>query len=197
MNRKETRLEKYLGNLIIIGIIVFFAVDFINYLIIFKDYGVDSSIITSKNLSGTTKNKHWDVTYEYHVDDSIYKERVFDFTPFSNTYKRNTPLYIYYFNKKPSKHIVVCSKLRSDFSPSLIHYLTLDRNTVFYIKCLLFLVFVKLIPLLWALIYTVVGVVLIKIFRPIKYKRFMTSRKEKLYKESIGRIINKVERIRY
>jgi hypothetical protein len=197
MSKRTKRLEKYLGRFMMIALVIYCSIDFINYFVIFTDYGIDTSFVTSKQLSGTARNKRWDITYDYYANETTYRERIFDITPFSNTFKRNKTLFVYYYNKKPSKHIIIQEKLENDFRPSIMHYLSLDRNSVFYLSILLFLLFIKLLPLFWAIIYTIVGVLLIKIFRPIKYKRFITRRKEKIYEESIGRIINKFESLRY
>ncbi|MFZ7133297.1 MAG: hypothetical protein ACOWWR_13175 [Eubacteriales bacterium] len=192
MSSGKNRLEKYFEYLMFLGLMVYCIVDIINYYAIFTDFGVDTTRVKSKSLSGTARNKRWNITYNYYANGNIFHKSTSDITPFSNTYKQDTRFYVYYFNKKPSKHVILPEKVRTDFSPNFMHYLTLDRNAVFYLKVLLFILFIKLIPLLWAIVYTIVGLVLVRVFRPIKYKRFMTRRKEIVYRESIGRIINKL-----
>jgi hypothetical protein len=194
---RNKRLERYISRIVTIGLIVYCTVDIVNYYIIFKNYGITTTFVRSKKLSGTARNKHWVVEYDYFVDPNRYDNTITDFTPFSNTYKNHAKFYVYFYKRKTKKHIILPYKVNDDFSPSFRHYLKIDRNAVFFLKISLFILFIKLIPLIWSILYTIVGVFLIVIFRPIKYKRFIDKRKKKIYDESIGRIVNKIECYRY
>ncbi len=180
-----------------VGLIVYCTVDIVNYYLVFNNYGIRTTFVRSKSLSGTARNKHWSVEYDYLVEPNRYENSITDYTPFSNTYKKHSTIYVYFNKKNPKKHIILPYKVSDDFSPSFRHYLKIDRNAVFFLKISIFILFINLIPLIWSILYTIVGTLLIVIFRPIKYKRFIDRRKKKIYEESIGRIMNKIESYKY
>ena len=51
MSRGTKRFEKYLGRLIMTGLVVYCIVDFINYNVIFADYGIDIPSVVKDNIA--------------------------------------------------------------------------------------------------------------------------------------------------
>ncbi|MDA3904720.1 MAG: hypothetical protein PF484_01470 [Bacteroidales bacterium] len=180
----ESKTEKIASIIITLGLIIYLPYDFSKYYSVLKENNYVEGKIIQKELHGTARNKKWVLKYEYTVEKKLFKKTLLDVTPFSNTYKKDMDLYVYYAMSNPKKSLALTTVLEKDFKPNLKHYLTLDRPSIFYLKIIAIIILIRLIPISLILIYTLFGGLFLYVFNRLEYYDFIENRKNDIWNKN-------------